>query len=67
VGSVCHDIIARRELEEVHAHVPDELPYWPDILRHYPPSKACAKKKRDEEKKFKKICLRDVVTSRRDM
>ena len=28
VGSICHDIIARRELEEVHAEVPDELPYW---------------------------------------
>ena len=39
VGSVCHDIIARRDLEEVLADVPDELPYWQDVIAHYPPSK----------------------------
>lgn len=39
VGSVCHDIIARRDLPEVHADVPDELPYWTDVIAHYPPTK----------------------------
>mmetsp|Transcript_16623 Transcript_16623/g.55395 ORF Transcript_16623/g.55395 Transcript_16623/m.55395 type:complete len:657 (-) Transcript_16623:18-1988(-) len=38
VGSICHDMVARRDLEGVNVDIPDEFPYWETIKEVYQPN-----------------------------
>ena len=37
-GSICHDMLARRGLDDVTAPIPDEFPFWDTVIQHYPPA-----------------------------